>query len=69
MNPKLYQFIEDKQKVLTHYKQSLFVNINDELVDISCSIGLNAVTPQGLLDQPSVFPLHSEFRFYSIQRT
>ena len=63
MDSKLCQFIGDKQKVLVHYKQFVFVNINDEPVDISCSIGPNAVTPQGLLDQPSVFTLHSKFRF------
>ena len=52
MDPQLCQFIENEQNLLSNYDQLLYVNINDVLVDISCSIGPNAVTPPGLVDQP-----------------
>ena len=39
------------------------MNVNDVLIDISCSIGPNAVTPPGLVDQPPLFPEHSNFCF------
>ena len=63
MDPQLCQFIENEQNLLFNYDQLLYVNINDVLVDISCSIGPNAVTPPGLVDQPPLYLEHSKFRF------
>ena len=62
MDPQLCQFIENEQNLLSNYDQSLYVNVNDLLVDISCLIGPNAVTPPGLVDQPPLFPEHSKIR-------
>ena len=61
MDPQLCQFIENEQNLLSNYDQSLYVNINNVLVDISCSIGPNAVTPSGLVNQPPLYPEHSKF--------
>ena len=63
MDPQLCQFIENKQNLLSNYDQSLYVNVNNVLVDISCSIGPNAITPPRLVDQPPSYPEHSKFRF------
>ena len=63
MDPQLCQFIENEQHLLSNYDQLLHVNVNDVLVDISCSIGPNAVTPPGLDDQPPSYPAHSKYRF------
>ena len=68
MDPQLDQLVEDKQKLFARYKQLLFVNINDEPVDITCSIGPNTITPRGLLNQPPVFPLHSKFCFPPVHK-
>ena len=61
MDPQLCQFIENEQNLLSNYEQLLHVNINNVLVDISCSIGPNAVTPPGLDEQPPLYPEHSKY--------
>ena len=63
MDPQLCQFIENEQNLLLNYDQLPHVNVNDVLVDMSCSIGPNAVTPPGLDEQPPSYPEHSKYRF------